>query len=66
MSVLQCIALIDESRAERMSARMSPTQRRHFDKMTGKKPAKVTKTNSKKNVSAKAVKKTTKTQKNCV
>merc|ERR1712228_1008362 len=40
MSVLQCIALIDESRAERMSARMSPTQRRHFDKLTGKKPVK--------------------------
>merc|ERR1712244_193900 len=40
MSVLQRIALIDESRAERMSARMSPTQRRHFDKMTGKKPVK--------------------------
>merc|ERR1712176_1700232 len=58
MSVLQRIALIDESRAERMSARMSPTQRRHFDKMTGKKPsaaAKVAKTtNSKKNVTAKS------------
>merc|ERR1712110_180972 len=51
MSVLQCIALIDESRAERMSARMSPTQRRHFDKLTGKKPVKkVTKAKSKKNV----------------
>merc|ERR1712187_14983 len=53
MSVLQIIALIDESRAERMSARMSPTQRRHFDKMTGKQPvkkAKVTKASSKKDV----------------
>merc|ERR1712129_3285 len=50
MAVLQCIALIDESRAERMSSRMSPTQRRHFDKMNGKKPsaaAKVSKAKTK-------------------
>merc|ERR1712176_1609163 len=62
MGVLQCIALIDESRAERMSARMSPTQRRHFDKMTGKKPVKKPQASkvSKKNVSAKKKTKSTK------
>merc|ERR1712048_1036803 len=67
MSVLQRIALIDESRAERMSARMSPTQRRHFDKMTGKKPVKkpkVTKVSSKKDVkSNKKAKSTTSSSK---